>query len=48
MTAATPAVRFCALMRQCNLEYHLRFDQQIRECAAASSSFGLIEWLPEH
>lgn len=43
-----PAVRFRALMQQCNLEYYLRFDQQIRECAGASSSFDLIEWLPEH
>ena len=42
-----PAVRFRALMQQCNLEYYLRFDQQIRECAGASSSFDLIEWLPE-
>ncbi|MGO3181145.1 MAG: PaaX family transcriptional regulator [Brevibacterium linens] len=43
-----PAVRFRALMQQCNLEYYLRFDQQIRECAGASSSFDLIEWPPEH
>lgn len=43
-----PAVRFRALMRKCNLEYYLRFDQQIRECAGASSSFDLIAWLPEH
>ncbi|MGZ1491960.1 PaaX family transcriptional regulator [Brevibacterium sediminis] len=42
-----PALRFRALMRQCNLEYYLRFDQLIRECAGASSSFELIEWLPE-
>ena len=43
-----PALRFRALMQKCNLEYYLRYDQQIRECAAASSSFDLIEWLPEH
>lgn len=42
------AVRFRALMRQRNLEYYLRFDQLIRECAVASSSFELIEWLPEY
>lgn len=42
------AVRFRALMRQRNLEYYLRFDQLIRECAGASSSFELIEWLPEY
>ena len=43
-----PALRFRALMQKCNLEYYLRYDQQIRECAATSSSFDLIEWLPEH
>lgn len=42
-----PAVRFRELMDRCNLEYYLRFDQQILECAGASSSFDLIEWLPE-
>nr|WP_245395982.1 PaaX family transcriptional regulator [Brevibacterium permense] len=42
------AVRFRALMRQRNLEYYLRFDQLIRECAGASSSFELIELLPEY
>jgi phenylacetic acid degradation operon negative regulatory protein len=44
---AQPALRFRELMNRCNLEYYLRFDQQILECAAASSSFELIEWLPE-
>lgn len=41
-----PALRFRALMDRCNLEYYLRFDQQLLECAGASSSFDLIEWLP--
>lgn len=41
-----PAIRFRALMDRCNLEYYLRFDQQLLECAGASSSFDLVEWLP--
>lgn len=41
-----PALRFRTLMDRCNLEYYLRFDQQLLECAGASSSFDLIEWLP--
>lgn len=41
-----PASRFRTLMDRCNLEYYLRFDQEILECAGASSSFDLIEWLP--
>ena len=48
VTGRQPALRFRDLMQQCNLEFYLRFDQQIRERAAASSSFDLIEWLPEH
>lgn len=42
-----PAMRFRDLMSRCNVEYYLRFDQRIREIAGASSSFDLIEWLPE-
>lgn len=43
-----PALRFRELMRRCNLEYYLRFDQQILETAAAAGpSFDLIEALPE-
>ncbi|UVI37218.1 PaaX family transcriptional regulator [Brevibacterium spongiae] len=42
-----PAVRFRELMNQCNLEYYLRFDQLILECAGSSSSYDLIEWLPQ-
>ena len=41
-----PALRFRTLMDRCNLEYYLRFDQQILECAGSSSAFDLIEWLP--
>ena len=43
-----PALRFRTLMDRCNLEYYLRFDQQLLECAGASSSFDLIEWLPSN
>ncbi|TGD13454.1 PaaX family transcriptional regulator [Brevibacterium sp. S111] len=42
-----PAVRFRKLMNQCNLEYYLRFDQRILECAGSCSSYDLIEWLPQ-
>lgn len=41
-----PALRFRDLMDRCNLEYYLRFDQQILECVCSESSFDLIEWLP--
>ena len=41
-----PALRFRTLMDRCNLEYYLRFDQQLLERAGASSAFDLIEWLP--
>lgn len=45
--AEQPALRFRGLMDRCNLEYCLRFDQQIVESAGESSSFDLIEWLPD-
>ncbi|SDR82847.1 transcriptional regulator, PaaX family [Brevibacterium sandarakinum] len=41
-----PALRFRTLMDRCNLEYYLRFDQQLLERAGSSSTFDLIEWLP--
>lgn len=44
---AQPAIRFRVLMDRCNLEYYLRFDQQILECAGASSAFDLVEWMPQ-
>ncbi|WP_210604983.1 PaaX family transcriptional regulator [Brevibacterium oceani] len=44
---AQPATRCRELMSRCNLEYYLRFDQQIREIAGSRSSFDLIEWMPE-
>lgn len=40
-----PALRFRTLMDRCNLEYYLRFDQQILECAGSNAAFELIEWL---
>lgn len=43
-----PARRFRTLMDRCNLEYYLRFDQQVLECAGALPSFDLIEWLPSN
>ena len=45
--ADQPAVRFRRLIDRCNLEYYLRFDQQIVERAGSSSAFDFIEWLPD-
>lgn len=42
-----PALRLRTLMDRCNLEYYLRFDQQILECAGSATAFDLIEWLPD-
>lgn len=36
---------FRNLMDRCNLEYYLRFDQQILECAVPISAYEHIEWL---
>lgn len=49
LTDGTQPGRRCReLMSRCNLEYYLRFDQQIREVAGSRSSFDVIQWLPEH
>lgn len=37
-----PALGFRTLMDRCNLEYYLRFDQQILECAGSNATFDLI------
>lgn len=42
-----PALRLRDLMDRCNLEYYLRFDHQVRQCARSSSTYELIEWLPK-
>ena len=42
-----PAERFRTLMDRCNREYSLRFDERIRQSAAESSSFELVEFLPD-
>ncbi|GAA1806526.1 MULTISPECIES: PaaX family transcriptional regulator [Brevibacterium] len=42
-----PSQRFRTFMDRCNLEYYLRYDQQVREAAAENAAFDLIEWLPE-
>lgn len=42
-----PSQRFRAVMDRCNLEYYLRYDQQVREAAAESPSHDLVDWLPE-
>ncbi len=34
-------------MDRCNLEYYVRYDEQVRQAAAESSVVDLIEWLPE-
>ncbi|RAF68397.1 PaaX family transcriptional regulator, partial [Burkholderia multivorans] len=42
-----PSQRFRAVMDRCNLEYYLRYGQQVREAAAESPSYDLVDWLPE-
>ncbi|MBE8146037.1 hypothetical protein IOD13_03140 [Brevibacterium casei] len=42
-----PSQRFRAVMDRRNLEYYLRYDQQVREVAAESPSYDLVDWSPE-
>lgn len=45
--ANQPAVRFRTLMDRCNVEYYLRFNDRVLDIARGSSSFDIIEWLPQ-
>ena len=42
-----PSQHFRTAMDRCNLEYYVRYDEQVRQAAAESSVVDLIEWLPE-